>query len=223
MSMRVTTQMLNQTAKRTGIPINQNNLLSYINNDSSSDGNTLLDALNKNHKVSTEMVSNYKKLEKSAESLREQAEKLAETGEESFLEKIRESGNTNEAYAAVESYVERYNSTLSDLKKSTGMLDQYYSEMLKEAASDNREQLEKIGITVGKEGTLSIQKEKLQAASVEDIQSAFGGAGQLASKTAYIAGRISDHAQADIKSASSQYDGTGNLYSQLTSRFDFWS
>ena len=223
MSMRVTTQMLNETAKRTGIPINQNNLLSYINNDSSSNGNTLLDALNKNNKVSSAMVSNYKKMQKSAESLKEQSEKLAETGEKSFLEKIKESGNTEEAYKAVESYVERYNSTLSDLKKSTGMLDQYYSEMLREAASDNREQLEKIGITIGKEGTLSINKEKLNAASVEDIQSAFGGSGQLASKTAYIADRISNNAQAGIQSTSSQYDGTGNIYSQLASRYDFWS
>lgn len=223
MSMRVTTQMLNETAKRTGIPINQNNLLSYINNDSSSNGNTLLDALNKNNKVSSAMVSNYKKLGKSAESLKEQAEKLAETGEKSFLEKIRESGNTEEAYQAVESYVDRYNSTLSDLEKSTGMLDQYYSEMLREAASDNREQLEKIGIIIGKEGTLSINKEKLNAASVQDIQSAFGGSGQLASKTSYIADRISQNAQAGIQSTSSQYDGTGTIYSQLASRFDFWS
>lgn len=223
MSMRVTTQMLNQTAKRTGIPINQNNLLSYINNDSSSNGSTLLDALNKNNKVSSAMISNYKKVEKSAESLKEQAEKLAETGEKSFLEKIKESGNTEEAYKAVESYVDRYNSTLSDVKKSTGTLDQYYSQMLQEAASDNREQLEKIGITIGKEGTLSIDKEKLNAAAVEDIQSAFGGSGHLAAKTAYIADRISNYAQAGMQSASSQYDGTGNMYSQLTSRFDFWS
>lgn len=43
--MRVTTQMLNETAKRTGIPINQTNLLSYINNSGQTGGNTLLDAL----------------------------------------------------------------------------------------------------------------------------------------------------------------------------------
>jgi len=52
--MRITTQMLNETAKRTGIPIHQANLLSYINNDSSAGGDTLLDALNgKKKKVST--------------------------------------------------------------------------------------------------------------------------------------------------------------------------
>lgn len=66
--MRITTQMLNETAKRTGIPVCQNNLLSYINNESSSGQNTLLDSLDKKNKdkVSSAVMSNYKKLDKDA-------------------------------------------------------------------------------------------------------------------------------------------------------------
>lgn len=222
--MRITTQMLNETAKRTGIPIHQANLLSYINNDSSAGGDTLLDALNgKNKKkVSTEAVSNYKKMEKTAQSLKEQSEKLAETGEKSFWEKMKESGSTEEACKEVQSYVERYNATLSSLKNSTDVLDQYYCQMLQDAAEQNSEQLEKIGITIGKKGTLSIDKEKLSAASIEDIQNAFTGSGELASRTAFLSERVKDHAQAGIESASSQYDGKGNLYTQFASQFDFW-
>ena len=112
--MRITTQMLNETAKRTGIPINQPNLLNYINNESGSDGGTLLDALKDNNKkkVSSIAAENYKKLEKSADSLRDQADKLAETGEESFLEKIKNSENKDEAYKTVESFIDQYNATL---------------------------------------------------------------------------------------------------------------
>lgn len=221
--MRITTQMLNETAKRTGIPIHQTNLLGYINNDSSAGGDTLLDALNgKKNKVSTQAVSNYKKAEKAAQSLKEQSEKLAETGEKSFWEKIKESGNTEEAYKAVEIYAERYNATLSSLQNSSDALDQYYSQMLRDAAEENSEQLQNIGITIGKNGTLSIDKEKLNAASVEDIQNAFAGSGELASKTSFLAERVKDHAQAGIESASSQYDFKGNLYTQFASRFDFW-
>ena len=57
--MRITTHMLNETAKRTGIPINQNTLLDYINDDSSgsSSSNTLLDALDGNKKVSTAFLN----------------------------------------------------------------------------------------------------------------------------------------------------------------------
>ncbi len=221
--MRITTQMLNETAKRTGIPINQPNLLSYINNENSSGSNTLLDALNenKNSKVSSAAAAGYKKLEKSAGSLKEQAEKLAETGEKSFLEKIRTEGNTGEAYKVVESYVEHYNSAVSSLGKSEGVLNQYYSKMLQEAAEDSSEALEKIGITAGKDGRLSIDAQKLAAASIDDIQSAFGGTDGLAAKTAFIAGRISDNAQAGLKSVSGQYDSGGNLQSQLAGRYDF--
>lgn len=223
--MRITTQMLNETAKRTGIPVSQTNLLSYINKENGSGGNTLLDALNKNKnsKVSSAAAANYKKLEKSADSLKEQAEKLSETGEESFLEKIKADGNSGEACKVVESYVEQYNSTLSSLGKSGGALNQYYSKMLQEAVDENSETLEKIGITVGKDGKLSIDEQKLKAASIDDIQSVFTGSDGLAARTAFIADRISSNAQANMESVSSQYDITGNLQSQLASRYDFWS
>lgn len=219
--MRITTHMLNETAKKTGIPINQTNLLSYVNEESSG-SNTLLDALNKKDKVSAQTVSNYKKMEKSAQSLKEQAEKLAQTGDASFLEKFKNSEVKKEAYMAVEDYVKYYNASLSNLKKSPGMLDQYYGQMLQEAAGNNREQLQKIGITINKEGTMSVNQEKLYASSIEDIQNAFGGQGELASKTAFLADRVENNAQAGIESTSSQYDGRGNIYSQIASQFDFW-
>ncbi len=219
--MRITTQMLNETAKRTGIPVCQNNLLSYINNESSSGQNTLLDSLDKKNKdkVSSAVMSNYKKLDKDASNLKTQADKLAETGEQSFLEKIKESGDNTKAYDTVQSYVDHYNSTLSGLKKSSGVLDRYYSEMLQDAANDQSEQLEKIGVTIGKDGMLSVDKEKLEAASIEDIQKAFG---TLASKTSHIADRVSNNAQASMESTSNQYNGTGSIMSQLASRYDFW-
>lgn len=221
--MRITTQMLNETAKRTGIPINQTNLLSYVNNESSG-GNTLLDALNKNKtdKVSGTLAKQYKNLEKSSENLKNISEKLAETGAQSFFEKMKADGNTEKVYETVETYVKNYNETLKDLKKSTGILNQYYSEMLKEAASDNSEELQKIGISIGKDGALSIDSEKLKASSFEDIAHVFGASGDLTSKTAFLADKISANAQANIESTSSQYDMSGSLYSQFASKYDFW-
>lgn len=218
--MRITTQMLNETAKRTGIPVNQTSLLNYINEDSSSNGNTLLDALNKNNKVSSAVTKNYKNLEKSSSNLKDQAEKLAQTGETSFFEKIKASGSTEEVYAMVESYVANYNTVLSDLKKATGPLNQYYGEMLKEAASDNSAALNKIGVAIGKDGKLSVDKETLRSSSIDDIEKVFGGSSDLTSKTAFLADRIANNAQANIESASSQYDMSGNLYSQLASQYD---
>lgn len=220
--MRITTSMLNETAKRTGIPINQPSLLSYINNESESGGNTLLDALKNSNKVSSTAAANYKKLQKSADSLKEQAEKLAQTGEESFLEKIKNSENKEEAYQAVEDYIQHYNATLSGLSKSSGTLDQYYSMMLKDAVDDKSEALEKIGITADKNGKLSVDTQKLREASIEDIQSVFGGANGLAAKTAFIAEKASDNAAAGTESVSGQYDAAGNIKSYLAGKFDFF-
>ena len=44
-SMRITTQMLNESARKAGLPINNTSLLNYIKNDGT--GNTWLDALNR--------------------------------------------------------------------------------------------------------------------------------------------------------------------------------
>ncbi len=223
--MRVTTQMLNETAKRTGIPVNQTSLLNYINNEESSSGsNRLLEALNKNSKVSTATTANSKKLQKEADSLREQAEKFVakDADGKSFFDKIKESGETDELYKNVESYVKKYNSMLSGLEKAPGVLNEYYLQMLKSAASESSKSLEGIGIAVGKDGALSIDEEKLKAASVHDIEAIFGTSGTLSSKTGFLAGRVADNAEADLQSATSQYDASGNLFSQqVANRYDF--
>lgn len=222
--MRITTQMLNETSKRTGIPVNQTNLLSYINNSGSSDNQTLVDALNKTkeQKVSTENTQKYKKLQKEANSLQEQAAKFAATGEDSFFDKIKESGDHETLYSGVMDYVKSYNSTLSALKQSQGVLNEYYSQMMQEAAKDSSKSLEGIGITIGKDGLLSIDEEKLKAASVEDIESVLGVSGQLSSKIGFLAGRVSDHAQSGLDSVSQTYSGNGSQYIPNTSKFDLW-
>lgn len=222
--MRITTQMLNETSKRTGIPVNETNLMSYINKSASSNQNTLLDALNKskNQKVSTENTKNYKNLEKQASSLADLAEKFAATGENSFFDKIKESGDHETLNAGVKDYIKSYNATLSALNKSEGILNEYYSQMMQEAVKDSSKSLEGIGITIGKDGMLSIDEEKLKEASVEDIESVFGASGQLSSKIGFLAGRVSDHAQSSLDSVSQTYDFSGNQYFPATSKYDFW-
>ena len=217
--MRITTQMLNETAKRTGIPINQTSLLDYVNNDSSSSQNSLLDALKKDDKTSSASVSNYKKLEKAASALKKQADQLAETGEKSFWDKFKDSEDPSQAYEAVESFVDSFNSTLASLKKQTGALDKYYCEQLQGAVGEYQKELAAVGITIGEDGMLSVDREKLQASSIEDIQNAIAKA---ASKTSFVADRVASNANANIESATSQYDQKGNIMSQIANKYDFW-
>ncbi len=226
--MRITTSMLNETAKKTGIPINQNNLLSYLNNDEGVSDNTLLDALNKNNKVSSKATENYKKLEKSADRLKDAAQKLTADGEQSLYDKIRNSEEADkpkhqeELYSGIGSFLEQYNATLSELDKNAGPMNSYYKQMLKDTAKENSKALEDLGVTADEDGRLSLDMEKLKNASVDDIEKVFGKTGTFAVKSSILAERISDNAQVNAESYSSQYSAFGSLQSQIASKFDFW-
>lgn len=73
--MRITTQMLNETARKTGVPINSGTLLNHLNNSASD--NSLLKALNKSGSAAdTKQKRDYEKLEKNAGQLQKSAENL---------------------------------------------------------------------------------------------------------------------------------------------------
>lgn len=78
--MRITTQMLNETARKTGIPINDTSLLNHIYNNGS--GNSLLNVLNKggNSAADAKQKNSYEKLEKTAGQLQKRADSLAAKG-----------------------------------------------------------------------------------------------------------------------------------------------
>ncbi len=220
--MRITTQMLNQSAKKAGLPINNISLLNYINNDSSE--NTLLSALNKNQNSAANLVkkSNYEKLETAAEQLLQTAESFTAEGEESVFAKAKESGSNEEIYAGVETLVEKYNQTLELLRKTQSPLNEYYSQMLQGAVSDNSKALSEIGITISKDGTVSLDKDKLKAADVDTLKKTLGTPGGFSTKMAFLATHISDNAEANAESLTSQYNAQGNSYTAQTSKYDFW-
>lgn len=217
--MRITNQMLNESARKAGLPVNNVSLLNYIN--SSSLNNTLSGTLNKSSSaVDTAKKASYEKLEKSADALLQQAEIFTAEGEKSIFEKARESGSTQEIQEGVQELVENYNAAIKALKSASAPLNDYYRQMLQEAADENSELLESIGITVAKDKTLSIDADKLKAADVDTLKQALTG-GTFGKKTAFLASRISSNAQANIKSLSSQYNAAGNIYSAQANKFDF--
>ena len=84
--MRITTQMLNESARKAGLPINNTSLLNYKKNDGT--GNSLLDALNKKKETAATAAqkSDYEKLDKEADQLTQVAEVLLKDGENSLFE-----------------------------------------------------------------------------------------------------------------------------------------
>ncbi|HBI63031.1 MAG TPA: hypothetical protein DDY31_17805, partial [Lachnospiraceae bacterium] len=129
--------MLNNTASKAGILLTGKSLLDYVNEGSNSMGNGLLNALDKGSNIADPAKkSSYEKLGKEADSLSKQAA-LFLPEKDTLFDKARESKDNKEIYNAIEALAESYNNTLSTLQSSSSSLDEYYAQMLREAADEN--------------------------------------------------------------------------------------
>lgn len=219
--MRITNQMLNESARKAGLPVNHMSLLNYVNNTDS--GNSLLNALNKSGSTeNTVKKTSYEKLEKTAENLLQSAEIFTEEGEETIFSKAEESGDKQEIYDKVQTFVENYNSTLSALKNTSSPLDQYYYQMMQEAAEENSEKLGSIGLTISKNGTMALDKDKLAAVDIDTLEQTLGASSDFSKKVAFLASRISDNARTNAESLSSRYSAKGDVYSAMSNKYEFW-
>ncbi len=219
--MRITTQMLNETARKTGVPINTASLLSHINGGSDSLSGVM--DKGKSSAASTRQNGNYKKMEKEADGLKEKAESLAAKGEDSLYAKAREKGDTEELCKEVQGLLESYNSTLKILQSSPGALNDYYAQMLREAAEGNSKSLADIGVTISRDGKAVLDSDKLKAADVDTLEKTLGASSDFTAKLSFLAGRVSDNAQAGTESLSSQYGSNGSLVSAAGGKYSFWS
>lgn len=213
--MRITTQMLNASMRKAGLPVNHVSLLNYVN--SSSQSNSLLSALNKNGIKLQD--KGYEKLKGQAEKLQQATEKMA-SGE--YFEEARKSGDLQPVYSNVQEMIKNYNNTIKSMKSTSSPLNQYYRQMLKEAAADDKDKLKQIGITRGEDGTLKVDEDKLKASDVDKLEEILGEKGTFSSKVFFLADRIADNARANANSASSQYNALGDNYFASASRYSFW-
>ncbi len=224
--MRITTQMINEGARKAGLPIHGNSLLDYIEKDTST---SLLSALNKNMSetntntsIYSGKKSNYEKLEKSAEKLMEIAEHFTAEGETTMFSKAKEKDDKQEICNQTKSLLDTYNSTIKLLKTSDSMLDMYYKEMFDEVISENKAELEKIGITISSKGNLSMDESKMKEADIDTLEQVLGASGTFSSKIGFLASRVSTNAESNANSYSSQYSASGDIQSLLNHKYDWW-
>ena len=221
--MRVTTQMMHASAKRAGISLGGASLLNYINNGNTQNTqSTLLNALNTKQSttVNKTQSADYKKMEENANSLLESLESFMEEGENGIFQSTKtEKADVTDA---VKQLVKKYNATVKSLKNASNPLNDFYTEMLKEAAGESEEGLSAVGITQNENGMLVLDEEKLKEVDIETIKKALDGNGLFTTKTAYITSRISDNARTNSQSYTSQYGADGYSYVTNRSRYDFW-
>lgn len=224
--MRITTQMINEGARKAGLPIHGNSLLDYIKTDSK---NSLLSALNGNSystnissSVDSVKKNNYEKLEKSAEKLMDIAESFTTEGENTIFTNAKKTEDNQEICNSAKSLVDYYNSTTSLLEKSDSALDMYYKEIFDEVLTENKDALENIGITASAKGTLSLDESKMKEADVDALEKTLGASGMFSAKIGFLASRVSANAESNATSFSNLYGASGDIQSLLNNKFEWW-
>ncbi len=207
--MRITTQMLNESARRAKLPVNQNSLLDHLQDRSKE--NRLAESLQSQKAAA--LLSGMKKYEEQEEhagELAEKARELAAQGEESIYRHAQEKESTAEIVKKIEEMAGLYNDTLSGFLENGGALNDFYRQSLEELVGKNRTALESIGLTAGKNGELSVDKKILRAADAGQLEKVFAGEDGFADMLSELASKIADNAAAGRKSAWSGYQAGGS-------------
>ena len=221
--MRITTQMVNESARKFGLPINNTSLLNYIKTNGT--GNTLLDALNKSKETSENSAqkNSYEKLNKEAAQLTQVAESLLQDGEDSLFEQAKVSGDNQKVYNGIECLFEKYNSTLKTLRNTSNTMNDFYRPMMLEISAEAKDNFADIGITFSRNGIAAVDMEKVKNVDITTLESLFGKGSDFVNKIEFLSTRISNNAEANIESLSSAYNANGSLYAaMINSKFDFW-
>ena len=212
--MRVTTQMLNNAAAKAGIPVNRSSLLNYINGNSSNV--SLANSLSKTQKADSAKKANYDKLETSADEVVKSMDKLM----------TAEGGNVTAS--DLQSFVDHYNEMLKSLSKTSDTLNNFYAQTVKDTVKGCQKELEQLGITMEKDGSLSFNKEKFAKFRAElSAQAADTSVNEATEKTeAGDAAEVTDKDAAedasseDIETADAVKSNASNLNTILDTLFN---
>ena len=227
--MRITNNMIINRSSKKGIynTYQRTALLSLLQKNSSSTDifGRIGQTSSKNNASALLMKNTYTKLEDSSEKLSKYASSLLETEKDSIYDKAEESGSTSSIVSNVSKLVEEYNSTINQLNKAGGSMNEFYRQQLMAIPSSCKDAIKAIGITQQKDGSLSIDEKTLKSADTATLKKALGNDTGFASKIDFISGRVNKNAAANAASASSQYNSRGSSYSGYygSSKYNFWS
>jgi hypothetical protein len=179
-----------------------NNIKSIVNNSSFS--------------TSNDTTTQLKQIETAAETLKSSADKLLATGSKSLFGGEE---NVDEIYKAVSTFVNDYNSMLDKAGELNSASITSRITSLKNMTSSNKNLLERVGITVGTDGILSIDQEIFKKADMTTVKSLFNGTGSYAwnisSQASWINFTAANEAtKANTYNANGNFNNsTGNIFS----------
>jgi len=180
---------------------------------------------NSNSSISTskDSAQQLKNIQSDADALKKSTDKLIETGAKSLfntqdvtvtdangVKSTNREFKTDDIYKAVSTFVNDYNNLLtkgSD-SNSSSVLGKVNS--LNGITNANKNMLDKVGITVGSDGRLSIDEETFKKADMTTAQSLFNGTGSYAYRVSAQASWI-DFAATNEANRANTYTASGNF------------
>lgn len=112
--------------------------------------------------------------------------------------KDSESDINDTTKASIEAFVKTYNNTIASARDSSDRSTQHYVRQLKTLSSKYTDELEDIGITIEKNGTLSINDDLLKAADNSKARKLFSPDGEYSKKSMTIARKLNSAVHDDI-------------------------
>ncbi len=185
----------------------------YYGKNTSKEVSSLANKTNKtNSSTSSDTTKTLAKVQTATDTLKESADALLETGKKSVF---NEDKVTDAAYNAVSKFVNDYNAALSASKdvNSSSILNKAAS--MVNATSSNDALLKKVGIFIGTDNTLSIDKDTFMKADLTTVKSLFSGTGSYAYRVSAQASLINFAADNEaLKANTYNFNGTySNNYS----------
>lgn len=166
----------------------------------------------------------YQNMKQNAGEVQNIASELTKTGEGSLFAKARESGSTTGIVNEVKDFVNKYNGMVRSLRSSGSRVDNSYLNQLNSNAMMSRSALQATGVTKNSDGTLSVNDKALRAASVDQLEKAWGSSTSFAAKTSAAASNVQANAVSGMNNlVNSSYSNLLKSFGTRGNYFNFWS
>lgn len=154
-------------------------------------------------------------MKKEADGMKEAAEAL---GKDALWEKTDGEYDVEKIAGAVKKFASEYNDVVSQGEKVSSTAVLQSMRFLKSMTNTMSKALSKVGISVGTDGKMTVDEEKMKKADMGSVKSLFSGAGSYGSQ---MVDKASEIARATVMN-SNMYASNGTLSSSLSNMFNKW-
>jgi len=176
-----------------------------------------------------QMSTNYAAIKKAAAGLQTHAGKLLATGSDSLFAKAMPensssvtdtelSQNKDKVFKEIGSFIDDYNTMISNMNTAGGTLNNLYLKQIKGFAAVAQSAFNEIGVKQKSDGTLSVNQKAMKSADMEDLKKVFGSKDGFAAKVSAKSETAESNASStlvSLNSSNSSYDQYGGLISLL--------